>query len=92
MAGRKPRPVPLTPEENRFRLDEWIDRNLIVEDKSGPEWLCVCPACGRTKLAVHVGRKAYHCFDLEAVLGRDGVASATDNAELRARVVEIIDL
>jgi guanylate kinase len=30
--------------------------------------------------------------DLEAVLGGDGVASATENADLRARVVEIIDL
>ncbi len=30
--------------------------------------------------------------DLEAVLGGDGVASATENSELRARVIEIIDL
>jgi guanylate kinase len=30
--------------------------------------------------------------DLEAVLGGDGAASATENADLRARVLEIIDL
>ena len=30
--------------------------------------------------------------DLEAVLGGDGVASATENADLRARVIEIIAL
>ena len=30
--------------------------------------------------------------DLEAVLGGDGVASATENTDLRARVAEIIDL
>ncbi len=30
--------------------------------------------------------------DLEAVLGGDGAASATENADLRARVAEIIDL
>lgn len=60
--GRKARPVALTPAERAFRLDEWVDRHLLVEAKSGPEWLCVCPACGRTKLAVHVGRKAYRCL------------------------------
>lgn len=72
MPGRKPRTIPLTPEEQAFRFDRWVDKHLSVIDKSGPEWLCMCPECGRDKMAIHVTRKAWHCLS-----GECGIAGWT---------------
>lgn len=52
----------LTAAERRFALTTWVDQNLTVISKSGPEWVCVCPRCGRWKLALHVGKRAFHCL------------------------------
>lgn len=60
--ARQARQIALTPEESRFRLDRWIEAHMVVISRSGPEWLCVCPRCGREKFAVHVGRKAFQCL------------------------------
>jgi hypothetical protein len=46
----------------RFRLGDWVERNLTVIERHGPEWVTVCPACGRSKMAIHVGRKAFQCL------------------------------
>ena len=60
--GRKPRPVALTPEEIKFQLASWIERNLTIVERHGPEWVTICPSCGRSKMAVHIGRKAFQCL------------------------------
>jgi hypothetical protein len=59
---RRVRQTTLSLIEKQFRLGDWIDRHMTVELKSGPEWVCECPVCGRDKLAVHVGRKAFQCL------------------------------
>lgn len=63
--ARKLRPVALEAFERGFRLDRWVERHLTVVVRSGPEWLCVCPICYREKLAIHIGRKAWHCLSAE---------------------------
>lgn len=59
---RKPRPFELSAIERQFRMDTWVERHMTIDERSGPEWVCVCPMCGRTKLAVHVGRKVFQCL------------------------------
>lgn len=59
---RKARPVPLHPEEMNFRLGAWVEKHLTLVERHGPEWVTVCPACGRSKMAIHVTRKAFQCL------------------------------
>lgn len=40
----------------------WISANLTVEHMNGNEWTCVCPACGKTKLAVNIVKEAFQCW------------------------------
>ena len=40
----------------------WVAGNLTVEEQSGVEWTCVCPACGKPKLAVNVRKRAFQCW------------------------------
>ncbi len=54
--------VPLSPAERRLDFRKWVDENLTVESSSGDEYVCVCPRCGREKLAVNVRRKAWQCW------------------------------
>lgn len=64
----KPRPVELSPVELRFDLGAWLEDEAVLVERSGPEWVISCPYCGREKLAVHVTRKAWHCW----ICGRGG--------------------
>lgn len=59
---RKPRPVALTAEEIRFKLASWVERHLTIVERHGPEWVTICPSCGRSKMAIHTGRKAFQCL------------------------------
>jgi len=49
---------------SKLNLDfkAWVEANLTVETCSGNEWICVCPKCGRSKLAVNVQKKAWQCW------------------------------
>ena len=40
----------------------WVESNLTVESCSGDELICVCPKCGRSKLAVNVKKKVWQCW------------------------------
>ena len=77
----------LTPHERAFRLDRWVDRHLTLVEKSGPEWLCVCPECGK-----ETGQRADKCGNRECkkyrqwVLGerrKDGVYCPECKTKLR---------
>lgn len=50
--------------ERDFRLGDWIAKNMTVLERSGPEWLVVCPNCGRDKCAVNVARKTWQCWSV----------------------------
>lgn len=58
------RPVSLTATEASFRFDRWIRDHLTIDDDGGVEWVCVCPWCGRTKLAVNTQIKAFQCLSI----------------------------
>lgn len=59
---RSIRPEPLYPEENGFKLAQWIKKNLTIIERHGAEWVTLCPRCNRPKMAVHVYRKAFQCL------------------------------
>lgn len=50
------------PAEARFDMAAWTAANATVIERSGVEWVCLCPACGREKLAVNVAKKAFQCW------------------------------
>lgn len=90
--SRKPRTTPLDPSEQTFRLDRWVERHLTVIVRSGPEWLCVCPECGRDKMAINVNRKAWHCLSNECAIAGwtpSGLVAATLRLP-RSRAREIV--
>ncbi|MAD95934.1 MAG: hypothetical protein CMB99_01270 [Flavobacteriaceae bacterium] len=43
-------------------MADWVAGALTVYERSGPEWTCDCPLCGREKLAINVARKAWQCW------------------------------
>lgn len=88
--GRKGRSIPLTLEERNFRLDSWIERHEVVEESAGPEWVLSCPKCGRTKLAVHVYRKAWQCWRCGFAGWNPTVLVAELQGISRAQAAEII--
>jgi len=59
---RRSRPTELDEVESRFDLQGWVERNLTIASRSGPELTCVCPLCGKPKLAIHTSRRAYQCW------------------------------
>lgn len=56
------RPIALDEVEARFDLRSWVEQNLTIASKSGSEYTCICPLCGKAKLAVNIHRKAYQCW------------------------------
>lgn len=59
---KRARPILLSEAEQAFDVGAWVDDNLGVVERSGREWLCVCPRCGGEKFAVNVSRKAFQCW------------------------------
>lgn len=60
--GVRPQSAQLTAYERKFDLARWCRTHLVVEEMNGSEWLCGCPRCGRSKLAVNVNRKVFQCL------------------------------
>jgi hypothetical protein len=52
----------LSPIDRRFNLAGWLDRHITCYSKSGNEWICDCPRCGRDKFAVNVLKMAFQCW------------------------------
>ena len=46
----------------RMDFPAWVAGNLTVELQTGSEWTCVCPMCGKPKLAVNVAKRAWQCW------------------------------
>ena len=61
---RKARPVDMSTAERAMRFEDWVSAELVVVSRSGSEWTCVCPSCGRDKLAVNVSRRAWQCWSV----------------------------
>lgn len=60
--GVRPQSAALNAYERKFDLAKWCRTHLVVEEMNGSEWLCGCPRCGRSKLAVNVARKMFQCL------------------------------
>lgn len=59
---QKYRPVPLSEVAARFDLGTWLHRNMTITESYPPEFVVICPSCGRPKCAINVDLKAWHCL------------------------------